>query len=250
MGDSFQSPGKKYVISTMERFHLCTHIPIKAVDKECTVIHTEGHSDVYESIFREHKVLDRIDNEMDKEDINTCLILSNKHIEFTVIYLCPKNFDRGFYILGPYTTNPLTNNLVLYKPSNCIPHLITLLRNLARDSDFIRKKREPNYSIYVRKALEYISTKYNEPLTVEEISDYLGISKCYFCSLFKKDTKKTFTQALNEIRIEKSKELLKDTDLSLLDIAIAVGFNNQNYYNMIFKKMNDITPYQYRNMDF
>ena len=57
----------------------------------------------------------------------------------------------------------------------------------------------------------------------------------------------TFSQFLNNLRIEKSKVLLKNTELSLLDIAVEVGFNNQSYFTMAFKKLNaDKTPLEYR----
>ena len=56
----------------------------------------------------------------------------------------------------------------------------------------------------------------------------------------------TFTNFLYKFRIEKSKELLKNPSFSILDIAIAVGFNNQSYYTMMFKKILNITPVEYR----
>src|SRR5699024_6975480 len=78
------------------------------------------------------------------------------------------------------------------------------------------------------------------------VSEYLGINKSYFCSIFKNETGKTFTQFLNEKRIEKSKKLLREDNLSILDIALSVGFNNQNYYNIIFKRITNTTPLEYR----
>lgn len=247
MENEFLSPGRRHVVDTMERFHLCTHIPIKAIDQDGLIINTEGYNHMTESIFRSANIMDRIDEELDKSDHKASLIISIDNIDFTVIYICPKTVDRGVYILGPYTSSPTTKNDTLHKPSNCIPHIITLLRNLAEDTDFIRLKKESPYSLYVKKALDYIDTKFAEPITVESISQFLGISKCYFCSIFKKDTNKTFTQVLNEKRIEKSKQLLKETGLSILDISISIGYNNQNYYNMLFKKSTGLTPYQYRN---
>ncbi|SDL00609.1 helix-turn-helix transcriptional regulator [Natronincola ferrireducens] len=241
------SQARKHISDIMEKFHLCTHIPIKAIDMNNIIIHTEGYTYITESIFEEHKIIDKIDNELNKKDSTSCLVLSKNYIDFTVIYICPKNIDRGVYVMGPYTSSPLAKNDMLYKPCNCIPHLITLLRNIAVNTDFIRRKKELPYSLHVKKALDYIDTRFYEPLTVEWVSQKLGINKSYFCSVFKKDTDKTFTQTLNEIRIEKSKQLLRNTDQPILDISIAVGYNNQNYYNMLFKKLNNISPNQYRN---
>ena len=57
----------------------------------------------------------------------------------------------------------------------------------------------------------------------------------------------TFSQFLNAYRIERSKELLKNKEYSILDVAMEVGYNNHNYYSNLFKKFNKITPLDYRN---
>lgn len=67
------------------------------------------------------------------------------------------------------------------------------------------------------------------------------------CNIFEKETGKTYSQFLNEIRIEKSKKLLLDTNLSVLKLTLSVGYNNQNYYNMTFKKLAATMPLKHRN---
>ena len=91
-----------------------------------------------------------------------------------------------------------------------------------------------------------MDARYHDPITLEEVSQYLKISKSYLCNLFKKETGKTFSQFLNELRIEKSKKMLIEKDWPVLDIALSVGFNNQNYYNLIFKKLTHRTPLEFR----
>lgn len=58
----------------------------------------------------------------------------------------------------------------------------------------------------------------------------------------------TFTQIVREVRVEKSKLLLTNSNLSTLTIALTVGFNNQNYFNMSFKKLTGMTPLEYRRL--
>lgn len=102
------------------------------------------------------------------------------------------------------------------------------------------------YTYHVKKAIDYIYENYEKPLTLDYMAKYLGLNKCYFCKLFRLETGKTFSRFLNEVRIKKSKELLLNTNLSILDIALTVGYNNQNYYNMSFKKLTGVTPLKYR----
>ncbi len=104
-----------------------------------------------------------------------------------------------------------------------------------------------NYSFHVRKAIDYTIQNYMESLTLIDISTHLGLNKCYFCNLFKKETGKTYSQFLNEVRIEKSKNLLIKSNLSTLEVALSVGYNNQNYFTIAFKKITGTTPLKYKN---
>lgn len=187
---------------------------------------------------------------INKKEDSTITITCLDNIRFTACYICPNNVNRGIYIIGPYTSCKSNDIDILYKPSCCIPHLISLLGNIAEDSPYIKQKQAINkipYSLHVKKAIDYIDARYNESITLEDISDYLKINRCYFCSIIKKETGKTFSRLLNEIRIEKSKELLLQENSSILDVALSVGFNNQNYYNMTFKKLTNMTPLEFRN---
>lgn len=92
----------------------------------------------------------------------------------------------------------------------------------------------------------YVEENFDRQLKLDEVASYFHLNKCYFCSVLKKELGKTFSQIVNEVRINKSKQLLKGGNLSPLEIALLVGFNNQNYFNMTFKKLTGMTPLQYR----
>ncbi|HBH3793993.1 TPA: AraC family transcriptional regulator, partial [Clostridioides difficile] len=50
------------------------------------------------------------------------------------------------------------------------------------------------------------------------------------------------------VRVEKSKKYILKKNLSILDVAVLIGFNSQNYYSIIFKKFNNFTPIEYKNI--
>ncbi|NLY66275.1 MAG: helix-turn-helix transcriptional regulator [Tissierellia bacterium] len=102
-------------------------------------------------------------------------------------------------------------------------------------------------NFHIKRAIEEMNNNYSESISLKDMADFLGLNKCYFCDLFKKETGKTYSQLLNEIRVEKSLDLLLNTNMTILEIALAVGYNNQNYYNMAFKKIMGTTPLKYRN---
>jgi YesN/AraC family two-component response regulator len=65
--------------------------------------------------------------------------------------------------------------------------------------------------------------------------------------LFKQEMGVTFTDYLNQVRINKSCELLTNTSLNLIDVSLQAGFDDQSYFSKVFKKLKGITPKSYRN---
>ncbi|WP_034849577.1 helix-turn-helix transcriptional regulator [Clostridium hydrogeniformans] len=235
----------------MEKFFLCTNIPIKAFNFNGELIHSIGYNNFLEDVFDNNGIYESLNiRTLNSEEHYVIDVPSLEGVSFTKFAVCPKNIHRGLYVIGPYASCSARHIGILYKPSCCMPHLISLLRNIAWDSNYMKQKRlisEPPYGLYVKKALSFIDARYNENITLNDVAEYLNITKCYFCTILKKETGKTFSRLINEIRIEKSKELLIKENLSILDISLSVGFNNQNYYSSMFKKLNNKTPIEFRN---
>ena len=66
-----------------------------------------------------------------------------------------------------------------------------------------------------------------------------------FSSVFKEATGKTFTEALNGIRMDRAKQLLRETSLKNYEIAEKVGFSDPHYFSIAFKKSTGLTPKEY-----
>ena len=64
--------------------------------------------------------------------------------------------------------------------------------------------------------------------------------------MFKKETGQTFINYLNNYKIEKSKNLLENTNMTLLDISLEVGFDNLSYFHKLFKRKYNLTPKEFR----
>ncbi len=241
-----------HIRETIEKFHLCTQLPIRSVDFDGLPIHSVGYSGALDELYERQHVFEQAKKELTAVNARFVTVAAAEHIHFTACQICGKNIIRGFHIIGPYASHPkAANDSFAYKPAYCLPYLLELLRTIAADSGYFKQKiknyYEQPYSLYVKKAIDYMDARYHEPVTLEDTARYLKISKSYLCNLFKKETGKTFSQFLNELRIEKSKKLLTEASLPVLDIALSVGFNNQNYYNLVFKKLMRRTPLEYRN---
>ena len=91
-----------------------------------------------------------------------------------------------------------------------------------------------------------IFPRINRQITLDETAEHVHLHPSYFSTLFKQSTGSSFKEYLNMVRIEESKRLLANTDFSIIDIAIAAGFEDQSYFSKVFKKYTGITPKQYR----
>ncbi len=104
----------------------------------------------------------------------------------------------------------------------------------------------PQLSGTTTQAVTYINAHYMEKLTLRDLAAALFVNDSYLSKLFRQDLKTSFTDYLNNIRIEHSVELMRSTSLSLLEIAGMVGFDDQSYFTKIFKKITGTTPRQYK----
>ncbi len=94
--------------------------------------------------------------------------------------------------------------------------------------------------------LEYINDNYGKPIELEECARLFHISPNYISRMFKKHTNVSFITYINELRIKRALELLKDTDLPIKEIAHKVGYNNLNYFYKNFKICTGTTPKVYK----
>lgn len=98
----------------------------------------------------------------------------------------------------------------------------------------------------VREAQAYVAAHYGQKLTLCEVADAVHLSKNYFSFLFRAQTGLTFTQYVNRLRVEKSKEYLLHTSLPIVEVMLRVGFEDQSYFSKVFKQNTRLSPRQYR----
>jgi len=94
--------------------------------------------------------------------------------------------------------------------------------------------------------MTYIQQNYQRKITIHDLANTASMSKSYFCKFFKQMFGKTAIEYINQYRIEKACELISSSNLTLLDIAMGVGFDNFSYFIRKFKEIKKITPSQYR----
>lgn len=110
----------------------------------------------------------------------------------------------------------------------------------------ILTKKEQSTVDLVKKAKLYIERNYAKDLMLDEVSRQLQISPYYFSKLFKKRTGNNFIEYVTNVRMEKAKELLRNSDKSMKEICIEVGYSDANYFSRTFKKNVGVSPTEYK----
>lgn len=94
---------------------------------------------------------------------------------------------------------------------------------------------------------EYIDKHYCLPISLDDLSSLLGITQRHFCRLFKQTTTRTPFEYILQKRIQKSKEMLcQERDLNISEIAGKAGFFSTSYFCRTFKRIEKMTPSQFR----
>ncbi|MFA5576816.1 MAG: AraC family transcriptional regulator [Tissierellaceae bacterium] len=229
----------------VNKFYISTNLPIISFTYEGDEIGSVGLNNSFRRLLKENNVFEQVRLGLEFEDnLFTVKLRRLRDTYFSACFINPDHPEMGYYILGPHSCNYDYLDIP-FKPKCLIPSLMVLLYDLNRKTCCYKVKN--SYSYHVRKAIDFISFKYQEDISLTDVANYLNINKSYLSSLFKKETNSSFTEILNEVRVGRSKRLLRETNYPILDIALQVGFNSQNYYNIIFKKFSNMTPMQYRN---
>ena len=113
-------------------------------------------------------------------------------------------------------------------------------------SKAVRDMRKENFSPHVRKAADYIKLQLSKPLSLDEISNVLGISSNHLSFLFRKEAGMSISQYIAERRCSRAGELLLATGLTVQDISASVGYLDSNYFVKVFKSCFGTTPTEYR----
>lgn len=108
------------------------------------------------------------------------------------------------------------------------------------------KNRSPKVKELIHVAVNYIKNNFERDIALADIAKFVFLSPSYFTRAFKEEMGISPINYLLKIRVERAKELLVETQWKISDIALSVGFANQQRFNEIFKKYAGATPLQYR----
>lgn len=100
----------------------------------------------------------------------------------------------------------------------------------------------------LKRVLQYVDDRPAAKITLQELATVAGLSRMHFAAQFRAATGMRPHQYLLKQRIERAKELLKQAEISLVEVALTVGFQTQAHFTTVFKRFAGDTPYQWRSI--
>lgn len=101
-------------------------------------------------------------------------------------------------------------------------------------------------NVYYRAATVYVKSHYSEPITVDSLADYIGISRKYLYAIFKKNCGCSPKDYIIDYRLKRACDFLKDRELSVGQVAYSVGYTDPLVFSKMFKKKKGVSPTEYR----
>ena len=117
---------------------------------------------------------------------------------------------------------------------------------LQEAKDIIAQKASDQSHPHIQRLLDYIDDHYMEHLSLTEMATHFHFNPSYLSNYFSTKNNQGFSEYLNQVRIEKSIELLQKGSESIADISSLVGYSDHSYFCKVFKKVKGISPSSYR----
>ena len=136
-------------------------------------------------------------------------------------------------------------------PMHLIGHGFLFLSQLVESSSYQRNQSVHRLrDFYIREALSFIESNFQRDITIEEIAAFCGLNRSYFGKVFRETMGESPQAFLLHYRMGRAAQLLKETRLSIGEIAQQVSYDNQLHFSRAFKNVHGVSPREYRQTHF
>lgn len=173
---------------------------------------------------------------------------SSGRLYCTVCYLDPYHPELGSGCFGPFVRDKKAAEAekARYIPveSTCI--FVELFRKILGHDTGCLSPVLGSTNYHIRRVVDYIRADYQHSITLAGAAAELSLNKSYLCRLLRRELGITLTELIARVRIEKSKQLIKAGVFSMTEISAATGYKSQSHFTRQFKKVEGITPLQFK----
>ena len=136
-----------------------------------------------------------------------------------------------------------------YARAKALAQMFRLIYLLAKDANYMIREKEFRSTIgldSINKAILYMEQNFDKNISLTQISQAAFMSPSYFHKLFCQTCKTTPAKWLKKYRLHMADSLLKNSDISVSDIAFNCGFSSQTYFDCVYKNYRGMSPSEYR----
>lgn len=182
-----------------------------------------------------------LSNRIPNNPLRTC-----KNVTFVVNTLLRKAAEKGG--LSPVDIHSISENYAIQiEKASSLQQTFDIMKEMyVNYCTAVKNLSLKGFSHLIRKAIVFIRTNLDQDLSLEAISNAIQLSSYELSRQFKKETGQTITEYINKQRINEAVYMLRNTTISITDIAQFIGFNDPNYFTTVFKKIEGISPSEYR----
>jgi len=219
------------IIPSSDKVDLYPTIKEKALINRITVGDINGSLELFEEIF--WSLVSNYNEDIDKikSILIELLIILQRELPFEFE---EKKFSEQSFLMYMLKTKDIGELLISFTN-----HIKIIIEN-------ILESREKKYNYMISEALEFINNNYHNNISLDDVAKEINMSYHYFSKFFKESIGKNFIDYLTELRIEKSKEILKSRDVSIKEVCYEIGYSDPNYFSKLFKKITGMTPSEYK----
>jgi YesN/AraC family two-component response regulator len=113
-------------------------------------------------------------------------------------------------------------------------------------TDYIEREMNEKGNQHIAKVIDILEREYDQDLSLNCIAERLNLNPAYISRLFKQSTGEPFVNYLKQIRIDKSKSLLRQSHMKINEVGKQVGFGSSNFFIKVFKDTTGLTPGEYK----
>lgn len=177
-----------------------------------------------------------------KPDVKIAIITGYDYFDYAVAALKSGLDD---YILKPVSKSDIQEVLKkLIEKLQSSQHLSEISKYVSTIIDQSQESEEIGYKARIQQEIE--ANISNGQFSLTYLAKQMSLSPTYLSSLFKRLYGKTFQAYMLSIRLDRAKILLLSTDMKMYEIALAIGFDDPNYFSAAFKKRFKMSPNQYK----
>lgn len=158
------------------------------------------------------------------------LIKGNERIKEIILSIYQEEIDKklGYKV----AMRGMIYELISYLLRNYVVESLSLKENNMRKKNLTR----------LNTVLQYIQLNYTDSITIKQLAELIHLSEYRFCHLFKESIGQSPLNYINEVRLKKAHSLLEQKELTVTEVAEAVGFNDYNNFGRLFRKYYDYAP--------